>query len=116
MLKKTITAIAVDSARDYFKERLNELKELDLDKDGRKDVDQCAELLVRVGEKVKDALESTDFQTLAGGLEQIMSGVGMISGAVDKEKLTVACEETIVGLRQLGKLLHLGVVELKEKK
>ena len=79
VLKRKVTSIAVDFARDYLRDRLKELKQLDLDKDGQKDIDQMATLLSGISEKVKDCLDSTDFQKLAGGLEQIMSGVKVVS-------------------------------------
>lgn len=113
MFKQTITTMAVNSARDYLQERLKELKKLDLDKDGQSDVDQITELLMSLGESVKQSIEATDFQKLATGLEQLMSGVGLIGESVDRQKLAAACEEMGTGLRLLGKLLRLGVQELK---
>jgi hypothetical protein len=114
-LKRTITAVAVDSARDYFKERLEQIKQLDLDKDGRKDVEQLSELLTHVGEKVKIAVESTDFQKLATGLEQVIAGATLVGASVDHEKLGGALKEVTTGLRQVGKLLKLGIAEIKEQ-
>lgn len=114
LLKKTLTAVAVDSARDYLQDRLTELKKLDLDKNGVKDVDQVAELLGQIGEKLKDSIESTDFQKLGSGIEQLMNGAGLISESIDRQKLGAACEDIGNGLKQLGKLLRLGVAEMKE--
>ncbi len=112
-LKRKVTSIAVDSARDYLRDRLKELKQLDLDKDGQKDIDQMATLLSGISEKVKDCLDSTDFQKLAGGLEQIMSGVKVVSASVDPQKLGAASGELTAGLMQLGKLLQLSIEEVK---
>ncbi len=115
-LKTKLTNVAVDSARDYLKEKLEKVKQLDLDEDGKKDVDQISEVLMRVASKVKDSMESTDFPKLASGLEQIMSGVSLIGSSVDREKLADACNELGVGMKQLGHLLQLGVQEVKENR
>ena len=114
-LKKTLTTVAVDSFRDYLKEKLEKLKELDLDQDGRKDVDQVAELLMHVSAKVKDAIESTDFPKLASGFEQIMSGAALIGASVDRVKVADACSELGTGMQKLGGLLQLGIQDLKQK-
>ena len=113
-LKSTLTSVAVDSVRDYLKEKLEKLKQLDLDGDGRKDVDQITEILMHVSTKVKEALESTDFPKLATGLEQIMSGATLIGASVDREKLGDACTEFGAGMKQLGHLLELGVKDMKQ--
>lgn len=115
-LKRKLTNVAVDSARDYLKEKLEKVKQLDLDEDGKKDVDQISEVLMRVASKVKDSMESTDFPKLASGMEQIMSGVSLIGASVDREKLADACTELGVGMKQLGHLLQLGVQEMKENR
>ncbi len=89
-IKRKVTSMAVDYARDYFHERLNELKQLDLDKDGQKDVEQMSALLVGLSEKVKDCIDSTDFQKLAGGLDQIISGAELVGASIDSQKLGAA--------------------------
>lgn len=114
LLKKTLTAVAVDSFRDYLKEKLEEIKQLDLDKDGRKDVDQISEQLMHLSAKLKDAMESTDFPKLAAGLEQIMSGATMIGASVDRAKLADACTELGNAMKQVGGLLQLGIQDLKQ--
>lgn len=114
-IKKTITAVAVDSARDYLKERLNELKQLDLDKDGKKDVDQVIEVLTHLGEKVKESIESTDFPKLATGLEQVFSGIGLVGDSIDRRKLADTCDELAKGIGQIGTLLRLGIAEVKNQ-
>lgn len=113
-LRSHLTNVAVDSIMDYLREKLEKLKQLDLDEDGQKDVDQISELLIRVGTKVKDSIESTDFPKLATGLEQIMSGFTLIGSSVDREKLGDACTELGAGMKQLGHLLQLGVHQMKE--
>ncbi len=113
-LKTKLTSIAIDSSRDFLKEKLEAVKQLDLDEDGKKDVDQISELLMRAASKVKDSMESTDFPKLASGLEQIMSGMSLIGSSVDREKLGDACTELGIGMKQLGHLLQLGVHEMKE--
>jgi hypothetical protein len=113
MIKRTLTHLAVDSARDYLREKLAILKQLDLDEDGQKDVDQITGLLTRVGEKAKLALESTNFQQLATGLEQVISGAGLIGASVDREKFSAASAELATTLVEVGKLLQLGLAEVK---
>ncbi len=115
LIKRTLTAVAVDSARDYVKERLAELKQLDLDKDGVKDVDQIMAVVNRVGEKLKDSIESTDFPKLATGVEQVFTGLGLIGESVDRKKLAATCDDLAIGFTQLGKLLKLGVAEMKNQ-
>jgi hypothetical protein len=112
-LKSKLTSVAVDSARDYLQERLNRLKELDLDDDGQKDVEQIKEVLSRLSVKVKDAVEATDFQKLATGLDQIVAGTGMIGDSIDRTKLRETGSELLIGVKQLGKLLQLGIAEVK---
>ncbi len=114
-IRKTVTAMAVDSAKDYLHERLEQLKELDLDKDGKKDVDQVAELVTRAGERVKIAIESTDFQKFATGVEQLFSGAEVIGSSFDREKVGHACAELSACLAQVGKLLQLGIAEVKSQ-
>jgi hypothetical protein len=112
-IKSKLTSVAVDSARDYFIERLNQLKELDLDHDGQKDVEQIKEVLHRLSVKVKDAVEATDFQKLATGLDQIASGATLIGSSLDRQQLRETGAELCTGLKQLGKLMQLGIAEVK---
>jgi hypothetical protein len=114
-IKRTLTNVAVDSARDYLIERVEKLKELDLDKDGVRDVDQIAALVNKLAVKVEAALDSTDFQQLATGLEQVITGAGLIGESIDRQKLAEAGQEMSSGLRQLGKLLKLGIEEVKRR-
>lgn len=116
LIKRTLTAVAVDSARDYLQEKIKELKKLDLDKDGQKDVEQISQLLSELAEKFKAALESTDFQKLGSGVEQLVSGAGLIAESVDRQKLGWALEESGNALKQLGSLLKLSVGELQNSK
>lgn len=114
-IKRSLTAMAVDSARDYLQEKLDEVKQLDLDQDGRKDVDQVTELLAQLAERVKDSIESTDFPKLASGFEQVMTGFGLISESIDRQKVGAALEDMGTCLRQLGVLVKLGVAEIKNQ-
>jgi hypothetical protein len=114
-IKRSLTAVAVDSARDYARERLQQLKKLDLDHDGQKDVDQVVILVNNLAEKVKEAVESTDFQKLATGLEQVIAGATLIGSAVDRDKLRAASKDLVSGLQQLGKFLQLGIQEVKRQ-
>jgi hypothetical protein len=114
-IRKTVTAMAIDSAKDYVQERLEQLKKLDLDKNGITDVDQVAELVSRAGEKIKIAMESTDFPKLSAGCEQIFSGFELIGSSIDREKVGQACSELSACLAQVGKLLQLGIAEVKSR-
>src|SRR5215470_17612289 len=89
-LKRTLTNVAVDSARDYFLEKLEQIKKLDLDHDGHRDVDQIAAHLIELGKKLNEAVESTDFQKLATGLEQVVAGANLIGSSIDRQKMSAA--------------------------
>lgn len=115
-LKRTLTNVAVDSFRDYLRERLEEVKQLDLDQDGRKDIDQVNELLGKVAERVKESVDATDIPKLAAGLDQIMTGACMIGSSIDREKLSEALTELGGLLSQLGKLAQLGVREVRDRR
>ena len=114
-IKRKLTEVAVDSFTDYLKEKLEDLKKLDLDKDGQKDVDQVVEILKRCGRLSKDALAATDLPAVAGGLEQIITGATAIGKAVNTEKLGAAAKELGQAFKKLANLAHLGIVELKER-
>jgi hypothetical protein len=107
--------MAVDSAKDYLHERLEHIKKLDLDKNGIADVDQVAELVSRAGEKVRIAMESTDFPKLAAGFEQLLSGAELIGASFDREKVGQACTELSACFAKVGKLLQLGITEVKSR-
>jgi hypothetical protein len=114
-LRRTITHFAFDSVHNYCQERLEQLKQLDLDHDGRKDVDQMAEMLTRVFDKLKVAIEATDFHALGTGLEQVIAGAGAVGTSIDMDKMGAACSEMVIGLKQAGKLLQLGIAEIKRQ-
>ena len=110
-LKKRLTAKAVDSARDYVRERLEKLNQLGLDKDGQAYVDQIKELLVECAEKTKEALASTDFSKLASGSEQVISGVSLLGSSIDRERLSAAFKALVPLLKTTGQLIELGTRE-----
>ncbi len=113
-IKQKLTGVAVDSLRDYLQEKLDNIKQLDLDGDGHKDVDQIAELLTHLSATVKDSIDSTDFPKLATGIEQIMSGLDLIGSSANREKWAVTCTELGATLKQLGRLLQLGVHQMEQ--
>lgn len=115
MFKKKLTEVAVDSLTDYLKERLEQLKQLDLDKDGVKDVDQIIAILHRGGNALKDCLDSTDFPKIAAGLESIMNGALMIRDSMDAEKLQALGSELKQGATKLAELSQLGIAEMKNQ-
>jgi len=112
-IKRKLTSVAVDSVIDYLHGKLNELKELDLDHDGVKDVEQVRDALNRISVRLKEVVEATDFQKLATGIDQIASGTSLMLASVDRQKLKETNGEIMVGLKQLGKLLQLGIQEVK---
>ncbi len=114
MFKKKLTEVAVDSFTEYLHERLDRLKQLDLDKDGRKDVDQIIEIVHKCGTAVKDLLDTTDFSKMAAGLENIVSGTAMIGTSFDREKVQTVGRELKCGATKLAALAQLGITEMKE--
>lgn len=116
MLKRKLTEVAVDAFTEYLNEKLSVLKELDLDQDGRKDVDQLAEIVARCGLITKDVLSSTDFSQIGAGLEQIISGTTMIRNALNKEQLTVLTKELSEGATKIGELARLSITYVKEQR
>ena len=115
IIKKRLTEVAVDSFTDYLKERLEQVKQLDLDQDGRKDLDQLKEIVVNCGVHLKNALESTDFQKLAAGLDNIMKGANMVATAFDGKLLAEAGQELSKGVQKIGQLAQLAIDETKQK-
>lgn len=115
IIKKRLTEVAVDSFTDYLKEKIEQIKQLDLDHDGRKDLDQLKEIVGNCGLHVKNALESTDFQKLAAGLDNIMKGANMVATAFDGKLLAQAGEELSKGAQKIGQLAQLAIEEAKEK-
>src|SRR5262245_47241151 len=114
-IKRKLTEVAVDSVTDYLEERLAKLKELDLDKDGHKDVDQVIAILKKCAISVKGVLDTTDLTKMANGMDQMMAGANMIGTSFDREKLRVVGNDLREGLTQLSHLAQLGIVELKER-
>ncbi len=113
-IKKRLTDVAVDSFTDYLKEKFEEIKQLDLDHDGKKDVDQMKEIVESCAQHAKAAVESTDFQKLAAGLDQILSGFNTASTSIDRTALRAAGAELGRGLSKLGQLAQLAIHEAKE--
>ncbi len=116
MFRKKLTEVAVDSFTDYLKERFEKLKELDLDKDGQKDVDQIIVILNKAGVALKDALDSTNFNQMATGLEQIVGGVTLVKTSFDAVKVQAVASEVKEGAAKLMELAQLGVSEMKERR
>jgi hypothetical protein len=116
MLKRKLTEVAVDAFTEYLNEKLNTLKQLDLDKDGRKDVDQLAEIVGRCGLITKDVLSTTDFSKIGSGLEQIINGTTMIRNALNKEQLSILTRELSEGAAKIGELAKLSIDYAKEQR
>jgi len=116
MFRRKLTEVAVDSFTDYLKERFELLKQLDLDKDGEKDVDQIVAIVNRAGVALKDALDSTDFTQMATGLEQVVGGVNMVKTSFDAVKVQAVAKELKEGGKKLCELAQLGITEMKDNK
>jgi hypothetical protein len=113
--RKKLTDVAVDSFTEYLMEKIEKIKQLDLDKDGQKDVDQMMHILENCSELAKKAIETTDFQKIAAGVEQMMAGINMVQSAIDGQSLKAIGSEMGVGLKKFGHLASLGIKEVKEK-
>lgn len=116
MFKRKLTEVAVDSFTEYLEEKLEHLKQLDLDKDGEKDVDQIVAILNKCGLALKDMLNTTDFPKMATGLEQIITGTELIGKSFDPEKVTAMGRELKNGVTKIGELAQLGITEMKHNK
>ena len=113
--RKKLTDVAVDSFTVYLTEKLEKIKQLDLDKDGEKDVDQMMVILHRCASLAKQGFEATDYQKLATGFEMITSGAGMVGEAVDSKTLKEIGHEMYKGLSKFAELAQLGIHEIKTK-
>jgi len=109
-----MTEVAVDAFTEYVQEKIEWLRQFDLDEDGEKDIDQVLEILKRIGFTLKDALSSTDIAKIALGLEQIISGATLIGKSVNKEDLRAVGLELSEGLTKIGHLGQLGLEHVKE--
>lgn len=114
MIQRKLTEVAIDAFTDYLKDKLEVIKQLDLDKDGTKDVDQLAEILARVGLQLKETLTATNFSQIAAGLEQIMAGTAMIRASIDKDKIALLSKEFTTGMIKIGELSKLSIQYVKE--
>lgn len=113
--RKALTDVAVDSFTQYLMDKIEKIKQLDLDKDGQKDVDQMLAILENCSTLAKRAIDTTDFQQIAAGIEQMMAGINLVQSAVDGQSLKAIGTEMGVGLKKLGHLASLGIKEVKEK-
>lgn len=116
MIQRKLTEVAVDAFRDYLKEKLEVLKQLDLDKDGVKDVDQLAEVVARMALHLKEALSTTNFAQIASGIEQIGAGADLVRNSIDQEKISLLSQELSVGLKKVGELSRLSIQYIKDQK
>ncbi len=114
IIKQKLTEVAVDAVTDYLKTKLEWLKQFDLDQDGRKDVDQITEILVRCGQLLKESIDHTNFAQIAAGLDQIISGAALIRKSVDQEKLSEMSREVSAGWNKLGHLTQLSIQYVKD--
>jgi hypothetical protein len=115
IIQRKLTEVAVEAFTVYLKEKVEAIKQLDLDNDGQKDVDQLSEIIARLGLNVKDMLTNTNFAQIAEGLEQIMAGAELIRSAVDKDRLLQLQKETAEGLSKIGTLSRLSIQYVKDQ-
>lgn len=114
LIKKKLTEVAVDSFTEYLQQKFARLKELDLDRDGHKDVDQIIEIVGRCATKAKETIDATDFAGVASGVEHILRGASMIRAALDEQKLGELSKEVAEASRQLTHLGQLTIAYVKE--
>jgi hypothetical protein len=115
VFKRKLTEVAVDSFTEYLQERFEKLKQLDIDQDGHKDVDQVIEILGRCAVKVKETIDTTNFANIAAGLEQIFQGAAIIGSSLDKQKLTELGVEIVDASKKLTALGELTIQYVKER-
>lgn len=115
MFKKKLTEIAVDNFTEYLQERFEKVKQLDIDKDGRKDVDQVIEILGRVAVTAKATLDTTNFANIAAGIELMLQGSGMIVNSLDREKLAELGQELSDATKKLTALGEVTIKYVKER-
>jgi hypothetical protein len=113
-IKRKLTEVAVDSFTEYLQERFDRLKELDLDKDGQKDVDQIIQIIGRCGVSAKAALASTDAANIAAGLEQIINGTTLIQKSFDQESVSFFLKELSSAFSKISQLTQLSIQYVKE--
>ena len=114
-IKRKLTEVAVDSFTEYLHERFSKLKELDLDQDGQKDVDQIMLLLSRCGEKAKETLSATNIANIASGLDQIIQGASLVRKSFDEQKVGELIKELSNATSQIAKLAQLSIKYAKEQ-
>lgn len=114
MLKRKLTEVAVESFTEYLQEKFDKLKQFDLDRDGKKDVDQVIELLGRCGTSAKETLASTDATAIAAGLEQIIAGVTLIQKSFDQKKVGDFLKELSTASSKITELTQLSIAYVKE--
>lgn len=115
MFKRKLTEMAVDNFTEYLQERFEKLKQLDIDQDGRKDVDQVIEILGRCAVKAKATLDTTNFANIAAGLELMFQGSGMIANSLDREKLKELGVELSDATKKLTTLGEVTIRYVKER-
>jgi hypothetical protein len=114
-LKRKMTEVAVDAFTEYVQEKVEWLRQFDLDEDGQKDIDQILEILQRISITLKDALTSTDIAKIASGIEQIVSGATLIGKSVDRNDLRAVGRELSEGLAKISHLSRLGLEQLRDE-
>lgn len=114
MFKRKLTEVAVDSFTEYLQERFEKLKQLDLNQDGRKDVDQIIEIIGKCAIKAKETIDATNFANIASGLEQVMQGATLIGQSIDQQKLRELGVEIADASRQLTALGQVTIQYVKE--
>lgn len=114
VFKRKLTEVAVDSFTEYLQEKFEKLKELDLDQDGRKDVDQVIEILGRCAETTKATIDATNFPNLAAGIESVVRGIDMCARSLDKDKLGELGQEVAEAAKKLSALGELSIQHVKK--
>ena len=119
-LDQRITSAVINSVINHYKqvakESLHDLRmNLDLDHDGRGDLDQAVELVEKVAAGLKRFALSIDFDKVGTGLDKLVGGLAETTAAINIPEARTslsACKESST---QLLELVGLAVANYKSK-
>lgn len=110
-LDKRITSAVTNTMINHFRqsarEKLQELRmNLDLDQDGRSDIDQAVELVERLAEGLKKLAQAIDFEKVGSGLDKLVAGLSETGAAINvpdaRGSLTVCKDSSTELLKLVG--------------
>ncbi len=117
-LDQRITGAVINSVINHYKQvakkSLHDLRmNMDLDHDGRSDLDQAAELVEKVAGGLRRFALSIDFDKAGTGLEKLVGGLAETAAAVDITEARTAISTCKEPSAQLFKLVGLAVANYK---